>query len=142
MVQLYLQTGLMDIQIFSPHLYETSEELGQYSTLSHCWGDKQVITTTTMTLESRKRLISWNELSKTFQDAMMITQRLGLQHIWIDSLCIVQDDKLDWETESKKMATIYENSLLTIAAAKAMNGTEGCFSERQNAINITPRNTT
>ncbi|KAK1502880.1 hypothetical protein CTAM01_04869 [Colletotrichum tamarilloi] len=37
-------------------------------------------------------------LSKTFQDAVLVTRRLGIKYIWIDSLCIIQDSKLDWET--------------------------------------------
>jgi len=63
----------------------------------------QIITTTKNTLAEHLRQISWGKLSKTFQDALTITYELGYQYIWIDSLCIVQDDRSDWETESKNM---------------------------------------
>jgi len=62
-----------------------------------------IITTTKNTLAEHLRKIPWENLSKTFQDALTITHELGYQYIWIDSLCIVQDDKFDWETESKNM---------------------------------------
>ena len=125
-------------QSFSPYLYESNGELGDYATLSHCWGQKQVITTTKATFKLRKRGIAWNELSKTFQDALVITEKLGLRYLWIDSLCIIQDDLWDWEIESKKMAEIYKGSMLTIAAAKARNGEDGCFANGRESKKITP----
>jgi Heterokaryon incompatibility protein (HET) len=33
-----------------------------------------------------------NALPKTFQDAVAITQMLNIRYLWIDSLCIIQDD--------------------------------------------------
>jgi hypothetical protein len=74
-----------------------------------------------------KRNIPWNQLSKTFQDAITITRKLGIQYIWIDSLCIVQDDKEDWRAESSKMDSVYGNSYLTINASYAKDGSEGCL---------------
>ena len=100
--------NLNDLKLFSPCLHETTNQIGNYATLSHCWGKTQIITTTTATLESRKKGIGYNQLSKTFQDAVVITHELGLRYIWIDSLCILQDDLSDWETESKNMAESWE----------------------------------
>ncbi len=85
--------------------------------------------TTTATLSRQKQAITWAMLSKTFQDAIIITHELGLRYIWIDSLCIIQDDTSDWEEESKKMAAIYGNSKVTIAAVKSKDGDGGCFME-------------
>jgi hypothetical protein len=56
-----------------------------------------------------------------------ICHRLGIGSLWIDSLCIVQDDEQDWMSESWKMGSIYQNGYLTIAAAGAGNDMEGCF---------------
>ncbi|KAK6822888.1 hypothetical protein PG987_014433 [Apiospora arundinis] len=55
----------------------------------------------------------------------MLTRRIGLQYIWIDSLCIVQDDEDDWRSESETMAQTYTNSLVTIVAAEAADSREG-----------------
>jgi hypothetical protein len=68
-----------------------------------------------------------SELPKTFQDAFTITRQLGFQYIWIDSLCILQDSKEDWEEQSAQMHDIYRNSFLTIAATSARNASHGCF---------------
>lgn len=60
-------------------------------------------------------------MPSTFQDAVTITRTLGLKYLWIDSLCIIQDDDSDWETQSAKMAQIYGNAHLTIAATMSSN---------------------
>lgn len=113
------------------HLKETTaSDQGQYMSLSHCWGKEQIITTTTSTLSDRKAGIKLPELSKTFRHAVTITRGLGIRYLWIDSLCIIQDSRQDWEIESAQMASIYTNSLLNLAATHSSNGKGGCFAER------------
>ena len=51
-----------------------------------------------------------------FQDAIVTTWKLGIQYLWIDSLCIIQDSKDDWEIESAKMGAVYRNAYVTIVA--------------------------
>jgi hypothetical protein len=78
-----------------PRLVETGGKHGRWATLSHCWGKVRPLMTTQSTLDQRKRSIPITYLPKTFQDAIMITRGLGLQYLWIDSLCIVQDSDRD-----------------------------------------------
>jgi hypothetical protein len=72
--------------------------------------------------------IADSELCKTFKDAIIIAKHLGLQYIWIDSLCIVQDNPEDWQRESAKMSSVYGYSTINIAATSAKDGTMGYFS--------------
>ncbi|KAK7718842.1 hypothetical protein SLS57_005952 [Botryosphaeria dothidea] len=74
--------------------------------------------------------IPWDWLPKTFRDAITVVRSLGFRYIWIDSLCIVQDDLDEWLRESEQMGVIYERAALTIAACHAKNSTEGCFFDR------------
>lgn len=97
-------------------------ETGRYICLSHRWGGSKLITTTTETLESWKREIPPNELSKTFRDAVAITRQLGVRYLWIDSLCIIQDQIDDWSAEAEAMRLIYRNALLTLAGTRCNNG--------------------
>ncbi|KAH7400299.1 heterokaryon incompatibility protein-domain-containing protein [Cadophora sp. MPI-SDFR-AT-0126] len=107
------------------------DDRAQYVTLSHCWGDTSTILTTTKdTIEQRYRRIPFQDLPRTFQDAVQITRALGLRYLWIDSLCIIQDDKDDWEIESAKMAEIYLASCLTIAATASVDSRGGFFFDR------------
>jgi hypothetical protein len=66
-------------------------------------------------------------LSQVFRDAILVARRLHIRYLWIDSLCIIQDDEKDWQTESAKMASIYKDALLTIAAHAAIGGQGSLF---------------
>lgn len=105
--------------------------------LSHCWGKSHRVVTQKDNLEDHKRGIDITSLPLTFQQAILITQRLKLRYLWIDSLCIVQDDPQDWEREAAKMGGVYANSYLTIAADSSTDDSSGCFTtfeERKNLL--------
>ncbi|ORY19515.1 heterokaryon incompatibility protein-domain-containing protein, partial [Clohesyomyces aquaticus] len=102
-------------------------ERNHYICLSHCWGRKQLITTTKATLATHQQRIPWEALPKTFKEAIEATHSLGLKFIWIDSLCIVQDDLDDWRREGSKMGAIYRSSYLTVAAASSHDSSGGLF---------------
>jgi hypothetical protein len=99
----------------------------EYATLSHCWGRVPFIQTKKSLINQFEEEIPFLQLSKTFQDAVTICRRLGIRYLWIDSLCIVQDDPKDWEKEAANMASIYTGSHLTISALAAADGQGGCF---------------
>ena len=82
------------------------------------------------TLESRKQGIRIDELPQTFQDAIAVTRGLGIQYIWIDSLCIIQNDNLDWQRESAKMTTVYRRAHIVIGASNATADSEGFLCTR------------
>lgn len=121
-----VDVGLSDGMI---KLVETDGKEAPYIALSHCWGTSRIITTTLATLEDRKRGIAEADLSQTFRHAIRTTRELGIAYIWIDSLCIIQDNSLDWQIESAKMASIYENAYLTIAGTRAKDGSIGMFTQ-------------
>lgn len=85
------------------------------------------MTTTIATFEQRQENIPFADLPKTFQDAIIITRRLGIQYLWIDSLCIIQDSEEDWTKEAARMGSVYRNCLVCIAADGAVNSSGGCF---------------
>ncbi len=85
-----------EVGAIRPRLVCTGRDLrGRYTALSHRWGDVQPLTTQTATIEERKAGIPWQLLPKTFQDAATATKSIGVDYLWIDSLCIVQDDHDD-----------------------------------------------
>lgn len=99
--------------------------VGRYVALSHCWGKNSVIKTTKASLDSFLKCIDPGSLTRTFCDAVMITRRLGVRYLWIDSLCILQDDNEEWEREAANMAQVYSQSLVTLAASAASDGSQG-----------------
>ncbi|KAK3305208.1 heterokaryon incompatibility protein-domain-containing protein [Chaetomium strumarium] len=104
------------------HEPQGTTSTGRYICLSHCWGDSQPLTTSRSTLESRKRAIPWDTIPPSFQDVVTITRKLGVRFLWIDSLCIIQDDHKDWAEQAPAMCAIYRGAFLTIAATRC----EGC----------------
>ncbi|KAI8721723.1 HET domain-containing protein [Fusarium sp. LHS14.1] len=109
-------------------LHETTQgETGQYITLSHCWGKNPIITTKTTNIDEYKNEIPWAELSKTFQEAIIFAGLMGVESIWIDSLCIIQNSAEDWSAEAVKMASYYCNSEFTIAATASTDGAGGLY---------------
>ncbi|KAG4290188.1 hypothetical protein FPRO06_02074 [Fusarium proliferatum] len=104
-----------------------------YLTLSHCWGRNVNIfrRTTGGNLE-----IPSKNLPRTFRDAITVTRKLGFTYLWIDSLCIIQGDKVDWERESSNMASIYSKGILNLAASYSPDSHGGLFLER-NQYHVT-----
>jgi hypothetical protein len=86
----------------------------KYACLSYRWGSNNM-TTTRATYEQHRDGIGFEELTLAFQDTVHIVRRLGVRYLWIDSLCIIQDDEEDWRAESKTMATVYSRALFTLA---------------------------
>jgi hypothetical protein len=128
----YLPTRVLDIsQERNPVLVEPVGVRALYTALSYCWGSSEFIKTTEEKLNDHKRGIAWTSLPKVFQDAITVTQKLGIRYIWIDSLCIIQNSSEDWHSESNKMCDIYANSHVTLAATTASNPHEGFLQERR-----------
>lgn len=111
------------------HVCETPT-YGLWVALSHCWGTVPPLKTTINTLSAHKRGIAMAQLPPSFRDVVLITRNLGIRHLWIDSLCIVQDDLEDWKVESAQMSRIYGMSFLTVIAAGSSNSHGGCFIPR------------
>ena len=103
-----------------------------YMTLSHCWGKARILQLTTLTNERLKQGFALAELPPTFQDAIMVTRALGVNFLWIDALCIIQDSLVDWQHEATTMSQVYSNSMCNISALDAQDGTGGLFLYREN----------
>jgi hypothetical protein len=90
-----------------------------YLALSYVWGK---ITQPTLSKASKD---TWSKdqalasfiLPRTIQDAIILTLKLRHRYLWVDSLCIVQDDELHRMEQINNMHIIYSNALLTIVAA-------------------------
>jgi hypothetical protein len=117
------------------HLIDTSRTRpnGRYLTLSHRWGGTvtaKLLKTTSVTL---KEGFSVANLPLVFQHAIMVTRQLGERYIWIDSLCIFQDedDRSDWEKEASLMEKVYYHGWINISATGAADDSEGLFRQRK-----------
>lgn len=107
---------------------EQRSEHGEYVALSHAWGSGKGPKTTKDNLQAHLKGIAWSILPRAFQEAIVFTRALGVRYLWVDALCIVQDDVQARLEESVRMDEIFGNAFLTIAATSATDSsTEPLF---------------
>lgn len=128
-----LPTRLIDVTTATPRLIDSSQiqEIGikapgghpRYAALSYCWGsatDAALQLKTEIASESQRRAgISASTLTKALEDAVSLVRALSIPYLWVDALCIVQDDISDWQRESSRMGEIYANAYVTICSLSA-----------------------
>ncbi|KAK7213887.1 hypothetical protein V2G26_021065 [Clonostachys chloroleuca] len=104
-----------------------------YIALSHCWGPlkpKEKFCTYQENIEVFRRSILFDDLPKTFQDAITVTRGIGISYLWIDSLCIIQNDKEEWKRESAKMQYVFSGAYCTLSVNSARSSLEGFLTPR------------
>lgn len=112
----------------------------RYIVLSHRWGNTgntSFPSTRSWNIAKFQKEIELSELPQTFQDAIVTTRKLGVRYLWIDSLCIIQDDEKDWCSESQRMGAIYSSAYCTIAATCAASVTDGFLKSRRERAYVT-----
>ena len=88
------------------------------------------MSTTTLNINDMLHGIATSTLPQTILDAITVTRKLGLQYLWVDSLCITQDSASEKDKEIAKMDRIYQNAQLTICAASAEKCNDGFLATR------------
>lgn len=131
-VKRLLPTRIIDVGGIGDVKLVQSDNLvrAHYAVLSHCWGEVPFLNTQTSNIAEHVKQIPWNSLPKTFQDTISVVRQLGIRYLWIDSICIIQDSREDWDAESAKMSSIYQDAYLHISAAHTPSPCDGLFAER------------
>jgi hypothetical protein len=109
---------------------ESSTKRFDYLTLSHVWGNDQFLKLTSKNIEWFKTGLPICDLRQSFQDAIVMTRRLHVQYLWIDSLCIVQDSISDWGLEASTMDMVYSRGLCNLAACNGIDNKSSFFRPR------------
>lgn len=128
-----LPTRVLDVTCGTLHdpqvkLIETSGvKRGAYCALSYCWGKSRCVITTKANLANHKHDIPLPALPRTIKDAVLATRGLEIDYLWVDSLCIVQDDTDDWAFEAARMGDVYANAMLTISTLSGTDCNDGLF---------------
>ncbi|RBR27039.1 uncharacterized protein FIESC28_00111 [Fusarium coffeatum] len=129
-----------DVPPFKPRLLidvtqgciaECEEERPRFLTLSYTWGNSKNFRITKVNVEAMKQPgvlnsdVSVSELPRTILDAIKLTRALKERWLWVDSLCIVQDDEESLQHELAAMHQIYASSFITIVAADGQDAEYG-----------------
>lgn len=113
-------------------LYETQTgDNMKYFALSHPWGSPPHFCTFTTNIEEHKKNINFDKLPRTFQHAVISTRSLGVQYLWVDSLCIIQGTDGDFQSEAKRMGDVFSQADCVLAASSATGQEDGFLHPRE-----------
>ncbi|KAI0385452.1 heterokaryon incompatibility protein-domain-containing protein [Hypomontagnella monticulosa] len=121
---------------FEVTIEHTHDKVQPFAALSYCWGGDQPYKTTKSRIASESLRLPYEELAKSVQDAIKVALNLGLKYLWVDALCIIQDDENDKIEQIADMPRIYNQAHVTIIAARADRATRG-FLDDIDIINTT-----
>jgi hypothetical protein len=117
----------------------------EYCALSYVWGNVKTLEATISTVhsleESRGLERQKSNIPLVIQDAILLTSTLGCQYLWVDALCILQDDHAELAAEISRMGSIYSQAFLTIAAASG-NDADSCLPGLRPGTRPRPRTLT
>lgn len=97
----------------------------EYIALSHPWGEGPHFCTTLDNVEAHREMIDFDALPAMFQDGVVTTRELGLEYLWIDSICIIQGKGGDFDREAKRMEDVFSSAFCVIAASSARRQKDG-----------------
>ncbi|KAH6886191.1 HET-domain-containing protein [Thelonectria olida] len=103
---------------------------GPYVAFSHCWGKAKTLKLLQSNLAQLCSGIQVTDLPESYKEAIRMCRGLKLDHIWIDSLCIIQDSVDDWRREAAMMKDVYGNCILNLCASAAAENSETSFRAR------------
>ncbi|KAF2137973.1 uncharacterized protein K452DRAFT_235184, partial [Aplosporella prunicola CBS 121167] len=94
----------------------------RYITLSYVWGNMPFLKTTTHNLPQLRKegaLVQANGTPTVITDAILLTRSIGEKYLWVDALCLVQNDNVAKYRGINQMHKIFAQACLTIVAASA-----------------------
>jgi hypothetical protein len=125
-----IDLGIPDASPVTLRIIDTKGRQEQYVALSYCWGPNKHLCTKKENIRDMEKSIPVELLPQTIKDAFLVARSVGVRYIWIDALCIIQDDNEEWDIEAKRMGAIYANSYFTIAATCAEQSEDGFLRPR------------
>jgi hypothetical protein len=81
-----------------------------------------------------QQYLSLEELPLVFHDAVIFSHTLCIPYLWIDALCIIQDDEADNRREIKKMSDIYSGALCDFGAIATAEKKVGLIYDSDNRL--------
>lgn len=108
----------------------------EYAALSHPWGSPPHFCTSPHNVKEYIHSIDVTRMPSTFRDAVTVTRELKLQYLWIDSICIVQGPRGDFNVEAKRMENVFSRAYCVLAATCATGQNDGFLGRRAERKHI------
>jgi len=104
-------------------------EDASFTALSYVWGGvsqlrllEENLKELTQPMGLRDYIIN---IPKTILDTIQFVRQLGEKYLWVDALCIIQDNPTDLHDQIQNMNTVYGSAKLTIVAAAGSDSNAG-----------------
>jgi hypothetical protein len=104
----------------------------QHVALSYVWGTRPNFKLKESNFQFLKRLGSLRDssvkLPRTIRDAIEVVRHSGQRYLWVDSICIIQDDRGEHKQNALgSMSKIYGSAVFTIIAIEGGDANRGIF---------------
>jgi hypothetical protein len=130
-------TRVIDVE---KHCIVDTERDCRYVALSYVWGQVstlRLLKSNKVTMMTPDSLASMRQdIPRTISDAIDLVSRIGERYLWVDTLCLIQDDNDDMSIGIQTMDLIYERSHFTIIAGSGVDANAGLPGVRPNSRNI------
>jgi len=129
--------GLLLINVMKKCLVNAPSD-AQYVALSYCWGVRGNLkhTQSNSTWLRTENSLTEDIIPATIYDAMSLVKAVGLKYLWVDALCIPQDNPMD---QIQQMDLIYSQADFTIVAASGSDAHVGLPGIRSGSRGIRQR---
>ncbi|KAK8257835.1 heterokaryon incompatibility protein-domain-containing protein [Phyllosticta capitalensis] len=107
-----------------------SQNLFQYACLSYVWGNVKEFQATRKNIHRLEKpgTLNHERVPATIKDAMTACQRLDIKYLWVDRLCIIQDDDApngEKYSQLRHMGSIYHHAAVTLVAMQGVDANSG-----------------
>lgn len=109
----------------------------RYVALSYVWGGAPGFQTTYSNIEQLLQphaLQHQPDLPLLIRDAINLTRKVDERYLWVDRLCIQQDNPLQKHTQVGKMDIIYRPAAFTLVAISCSNASESRPGTRNGSL--------
>lgn len=95
----------------------------KFAALSYCWGEAKNFLTKRDNVNRLREEAAFAKITlpATIRDAITLTSRIGLRYLWVDALCIIQDDPAHKAVQLPQMHRIYGDAAVTIVAVEGVH---------------------
>ncbi|KAM7218352.1 heterokaryon incompatibility domain containing protein [Rhypophila decipiens] len=128
--------GFLVIDVVQKCLTPIHKTDAEYVALSYVWGKSNLVTTSKSNVDLFRTAGAFDRvrLPPTIRDALDMTARLGYRFLWVDALCIVQDDETTKPHLIDSMDAIYGRASLTLVAASGQHAATGLLCGKRSRV--------
>jgi hypothetical protein len=124
-------TGFRLLDVQDMCIVPVDTNVPPYAVLSYVWGasdlehDSYTTQSTNLGERTQAQSLLNVHLPQTLKDATSLLPKIGLRHLWVEALCVLQDDASDKVMQAAQLGIISARAEFTMIAATNLSGSDG-----------------